>query len=203
MSSATASNSLSLVWKPGGPTATIVCPGYYELHELLRSSVDRSLGQAVDVVGVETRVDPDWQALDTDLVLTTIDAPVVSDRIVRIQPFLTENDIERVQAAAGRVRRARRLARLRAELERRWADMPSISIEDFLQRVHDAFDVLYEEAAKTPRVMSIALHPFLIGSPHRIRYLDRALQYIKGHDKVWFATGAEIIEAYKTATGEK
>src|SRR5690606_16482303 len=24
-------------------TATIVCPGYYELHELLRSSVDRSL----------------------------------------------------------------------------------------------------------------------------------------------------------------
>lgn len=100
------------------PTATIVCPGYYELHELLRSSVDRSLGQAVDVVGVETRVDPDWQALDTDLVLTTIDAPVVSDRIVRIQPFLTEADIERVQAAAGRVRRARRLARLRGELGR-------------------------------------------------------------------------------------
>ncbi len=99
-------------------TATIVCPGYYELHELLRSSIDRSLGQAVDVIGVETRVDPDWEALDTDLVLTTIDAPIAGDRVVRIQPFLTENDIERVQAAAGRVRRARRLARLRAELER-------------------------------------------------------------------------------------
>jgi len=80
---------------------------------------------------------------------------------------------------------------------------PSISIEDFLQRTRDAFDVLYEEAAKTPRVMSIALHPFLIGSPHRIRYLDRALEYIKGHDKVWFATGSEIIEAYKKAVGEK
>ncbi len=99
-------------------TATIVCPGYYELHELLRSSVDRSLGQAVDVVGVETRVDPDWDAIDTDLVLTTIDPPVVSERIVRIQPFLTESDIERVQAAAGRVRRGRRLARLRDELGR-------------------------------------------------------------------------------------
>jgi allantoinase len=80
---------------------------------------------------------------------------------------------------------------------------PSITIADFLQRVHDAFDVLYEEAAKTPRVMSIALHPFLIGSPHRIRYLDRALQYIKGHDKVWFATGSEIIDAYKKAVGDK
>jgi lichenan operon transcriptional antiterminator len=99
-------------------SATIVCPGYYELHELLRSSVARSLGQAVTVVGVETRVDPDWASIDTDLVLTTIDPPVTGDRFVRIQPFLTEADVERVQAAAGRVRRARRLARLRAELER-------------------------------------------------------------------------------------
>ncbi|GAA3631689.1 BglG family transcription antiterminator [Microbacterium awajiense] len=103
-------------------TATIVCPGYYELHELLRSSVARSLGQAIEVVGVETRVDPDWASVDTDLVLTTID-PAASvgdrgDRIVRIQPFLTDADIDRVQQAAGRVRRSRRLGRLRAELER-------------------------------------------------------------------------------------
>ncbi len=99
-------------------TATIVCPGYYELHELLRSSVDRSLGQAIEVVGVETRVDPDWRSIDTDLVLTTIEPPVVGDRIVRIQPFLTGADVERVQTAAGRIRRSRRLARLRRELER-------------------------------------------------------------------------------------
>jgi lichenan operon transcriptional antiterminator len=99
-------------------TATIVCPGYYELHELLHSSISRSLGQSIDVVGVDTHVDPDWDAIGTDLVLTTIDAPVGGDRIVRIQPFLTESDIERVHVAAGRVRRARRLARLRAELER-------------------------------------------------------------------------------------
>lgn len=99
-------------------TATIVCPGYYELHELLRSSVDRSLGQAIEVVGVETRVDPDWASIDTDLVLTTIEPAVAGERIVRIQPFLTEADVERVQAAAGRIRRGRRLARLRDELAR-------------------------------------------------------------------------------------
>ncbi|KAA9085060.1 PRD domain-containing protein [Microbacterium radiodurans] len=99
-------------------TATIVCPGYYELHELLRSSVDRSLGQSLDVVGVETRVDPDWASIDTDLILSTIAPPIVSDRIVHIQPFLTDADVDRVQAAAARVRRARRLARLRADLER-------------------------------------------------------------------------------------
>jgi peptidoglycan/xylan/chitin deacetylase (PgdA/CDA1 family) len=45
--------------------------------------------------------------------------------------------------------------------------------------------------------MAIALHPFLIGAPHRIRTLDRALRYIASHGKVWFATGSEIIEAYR------
>ncbi|MGW9112489.1 BglG family transcription antiterminator [Microbacterium sp. NPDC055683] len=99
-------------------TATIVCPGYYELHELLRSSIARSLGGAVEVVEVVTRVDPDWRGIDSDLVLTTIEPPTPSERIVRIRPFLTEADVDRVQQAAARLRRARRLARLRTELER-------------------------------------------------------------------------------------
>lgn len=73
---------------------------------------------------------------------------------------------------------------------------PSISIVDFERRIRDTFDVLYEEGARNGRVMCIALHPFLIGAPHRIRYLDSALRHIASHDKVWFATGAEIIEAY-------
>jgi allantoinase len=57
--------------------------------------------------------------------------------------------------------------------------------------------VLYEEGERSPRVMGIALHPFLIGTPHRIRYLDQALRYISSHHKVWFATGHEIIDAYR------
>lgn len=99
-------------------TATIVCPGYYELHELLRSSVDRSLGSAIEVTSVVTNVDPDWSSFDTDLVLSTIEPGAAGDRYVRIQPFLTDADVDRIQQAAGRVRRARRLARLRAELAR-------------------------------------------------------------------------------------
>jgi peptidoglycan/xylan/chitin deacetylase (PgdA/CDA1 family) len=74
---------------------------------------------------------------------------------------------------------------------------PSIDIQDFHRRICESFDVLYAEGEKAPRVMAIALHPFLIGVPHRIRYLDRALKYIASHQKVWFATGHEIIEAYR------
>ncbi|WP_300266605.1 PRD domain-containing protein [Microbacterium sp.] len=99
-------------------TATIVCPGYYELHELLRSSVDRSLGSSVEVTTVLTTVDPDWEGIDTDLVLTTIDPGASGDHFVRIQPFLTDVDVERVTQAAARIRRGRRLMRLRDELAR-------------------------------------------------------------------------------------
>lgn len=103
------------------PTATIVCPGYHDLHSLLRSSVDRSLGRAIEVVRVETRSDPDWTSMDSDLILTTIAPPWRSDRIVTIPLFLTDADVERVHAAAMRVRRTRRLGRLRAELEKYFA----------------------------------------------------------------------------------
>ncbi len=76
-------------------------------------------------------------------------------------------------------------------------NMPSISIEDFKRRIIDSFDVLYAEGATNGRVLGIALHPFLIGAAHRIKYLDEALAYIAGHDGVWFATGDEIIRAYR------
>jgi peptidoglycan/xylan/chitin deacetylase (PgdA/CDA1 family) len=78
-------------------------------------------------------------------------------------------------------------------------NMPSISIADFKQRIVDSFDVLHAEAAKSAKVMCIALHPFLIGAPHRIKYLDEALKHITSHDGVWLATGSEIISAYREA----
>ena len=77
---------------------------------------------------------------------------------------------------------------------------PSISVDEFHFRIVETFDVLYAEAGGdggTGRVMCIALHPHLTGAPHRIRALDRALAHIRSHDGVWFATGAEIIDAYR------
>lgn len=60
----------------------------------------------------------------------------------------------------------------------------------------DHFDTVYAEGAESGRVMAIALHPYLYGQPHRIRHLDRALGYIKGHSDVWWATGEEIADHY-------
>jgi hypothetical protein len=67
---------------------------------------------------------------------------------------------------------------------------------DWLQMVCDQFDTLYREGAKQPRVMTLPLHPFVIGLPFRIRYLDDALAYICGHEAVWKTTGAEVADHF-------
>ena len=58
------------------------------------------------------------------------------------------------------------------------------------------FDQLYLEGEKSGRVMCIALHPYLIGQPHRIKYLDEILSYIRSHDGVWQTTADDIAEYY-------
>jgi peptidoglycan/xylan/chitin deacetylase (PgdA/CDA1 family) len=68
--------------------------------------------------------------------------------------------------------------------------------QEYFQMVCDQFDTLYAEGAKSGRVMAIPLHPFITGLPFRIKYLDKALEYIVAHDDVWRATGWEIAEWY-------
>jgi hypothetical protein len=46
----------------------------------------------------------------------------------------------------------------------------------------------------------LSLHPYLIGQPFRIRYLERALAHIASHDRVWLATGAEVVDWYRAST---
>ena len=68
---------------------------------------------------------------------------------------------------------------------------------DYFARIcKDQFDRLYEEGAESGRVMCIALHPFLIGQPHRVKYLDDILSYIMRHDGVWQTTADEIADYY-------
>jgi peptidoglycan/xylan/chitin deacetylase (PgdA/CDA1 family) len=81
-------------------------------------------------------------------------------------------------------------------------DIPALlglhqSPERFGQMICDQFDVLYEDGAKTGRVMSICLHPFLVGHPHRSKYFSKALAHITSRQEVWVTTGSEILDWYK------
>ena len=73
--------------------------------------------------------------------------------------------------------------------------------EQYLQSLVDQFDTLYADSAKQPRVLGIPLHPMITGQPLRSSYLARALAHMKKHERVWFATGSEIVDAYRRATG--
>jgi allantoinase len=68
--------------------------------------------------------------------------------------------------------------------------------EEYYQMVANQFDTLYLDSQKVPRVMGIPLHPFHTGEPLRIKYFQKAVQHMKKQDKVWFATGGEILDAY-------
>jgi peptidoglycan/xylan/chitin deacetylase (PgdA/CDA1 family) len=72
--------------------------------------------------------------------------------------------------------------------------------EQYYRSVIDQFETLYADSEKQPRVMGIPLHPMISGQPLRIKYLKRAIAEMKSHDGVWFATGAEIVDAYRQAT---
>ena len=71
-----------------------------------------------------------------------------------------------------------------------------LTAAQFCQMICDQFDVLYAEGATSGRVMAIALHPYLTGHPFRSKWLDRALEHITEHDKVWLTTGGEIASWY-------
>ena len=75
------------------------------------------------------------------------------------------------------------------------------SDQEFCQQICDQFDVLYREGATIPRTMAIALHPFIVGTPHRSKYLEQALSYIAGHKDVWFCTGDDIYNWYEAEYG--
>ena len=81
-------------------------------------------------------------------------------------------------------------------------DIPTMVIQHhessyWQERVRDQFDRLYLEGARNPRVMAIAVHPYIHGVPHRIKYFEAAYDYIRKHRGVWLTTGEEIYEWYK------
>ncbi len=63
-------------------------------------------------------------------------------------------------------------------------------------RTMDYFSTLYEEGKDNVKVMSIAVHPYIHGVPHRIPYFRKIFQELSSKPGVVFMTGAEILDWY-------
>jgi allantoinase len=72
-----------------------------------------------------------------------------------------------------------------------------IDIDRYGAMIQETFDTLYQEGATNGRLLTLHLHPWLIGQPFRIGCLDGALGHIMGHQGVWAAAGSEIIDWYR------
>jgi putative urate catabolism protein len=64
--------------------------------------------------------------------------------------------------------------------------------DQFYAYLKDSFDVLYREGADKPRMLSVGLHCRLAGRPGRTAALERFLDYVAGHDRVWVTRRVDI-----------
>jgi allantoinase len=78
-------------------------------------------------------------------------------------------------------------------------DIPAImarqnSAEEFADMIIDCYDEMLAQSTKQPIVMGIALHPYIIGQPHRLRQLRRAFAHIAASGRGWWTTPSGILD---------
>lgn len=69
--------------------------------------------------------------------------------------------------------------------------------KDFAQIIIDQFDEMLQQSRRQPLVMGIALHPYIVGQPYRLRHLRRALGHIaaaRDRGGVWFTTPGAVCD---------
>jgi peptidoglycan/xylan/chitin deacetylase (PgdA/CDA1 family) len=73
---------------------------------------------------------------------------------------------------------------------------PAYTPDQWLKYITDTFDVLYEESAESPKMMSVGVHLRIIGRPGRFGQLRKFIEHAKSKPGVWFATRKEIAESF-------
>lgn len=69
--------------------------------------------------------------------------------------------------------------------------------EEWLRRGIDHFDRLHQDGEANARVMAISLHPYISGVPHRIGYVERLFDYLRGKPGVVLWTGEKILDWFR------
>jgi putative urate catabolism protein len=69
--------------------------------------------------------------------------------------------------------------------------------DPFFQYLRDTFDTLYAEGDEAPKMMSVGMHCRLLGRPGRIVALQRFLDHIACHDRVWVCKRVDIARHWK------
>lgn len=81
-------------------------------------------------------------------------------------------------------------------------DIPMMLIQhhgapELFNRARDQFDRLYQEGQQSGRIMAIAVHPYISGVPHRIKYFEQIYAYMKERPGVLFWRGEDVLDWYR------
>ncbi|MDP3759009.1 MAG: allantoinase PuuE [Ramlibacter sp.] len=69
--------------------------------------------------------------------------------------------------------------------------------EDFFIYLRDSFDALYAEGEHAPKMMSVGMHCRLLGRPGRIVALQKFLDHVQAHDRVWVCRRIDVARHWK------
>jgi len=69
--------------------------------------------------------------------------------------------------------------------------------DEFFQYLRDAFDVHYAQGDERPTMMSIGMHCRLLGRPGRLRALQRFLDHVQRHERVWITRRVDIARHWR------
>ena len=72
-----------------------------------------------------------------------------------------------------------------------------LPIDRYARLLQESFDGLYEGSRESGLLLAFNLHPWLIGQPFRVRFLDEALGHMVRRQGVWAATGSQIAEWFR------
>jgi peptidoglycan/xylan/chitin deacetylase (PgdA/CDA1 family) len=68
--------------------------------------------------------------------------------------------------------------------------------EHFARRAIDQFERLHAEGKSRVKIMALAIHPYISGQPHRIKYLEAIYDHVRRFEGVLHWNGAEILSWY-------
>ena len=94
-------------------TATIVCPSYYDLHIVMRESIEKDLGDDITIESVVTRTDFDVRSITSDIIISTIPITGNLTNSIEVKPFLTHDNIKDLRNLVSEIRQSRRRFRIR------------------------------------------------------------------------------------------
>ena len=98
-------------------TCTVICPEYYNMHIPMLKRLDHSFGDQIEISIVITNVDIEREQIDSDLIITTIQIPkLMGYELVSINPFILDEDIQRIQHSITKINKKRSRMKLKNHL---------------------------------------------------------------------------------------